>query len=150
MILPLRYSPENKNLLATPPRYETAGASGFDLRADIEGPILITPRELAIKIPTGVYVAVPAGYELQVRSRSGLALNCGIIVANTPGTVDADYRGEVKVGLVNIGQEPFLIHPGDRIAQAVICPVIQADFAFVDVLDETARGEAGFGSTGVQ
>jgi dUTP pyrophosphatase len=129
------------------PTYETAGASGFDIRAVIPEPYVLKPGERKL-FPSGFKVAVPYGLELQVRPRSGNALKSGISVVNTPGTVDADYRGEVGVILINHGSEDFTINPGDRIAQGVFVPVFQANFIINDTLDETARGEGGFGSTG--
>lgn len=128
------------------PGYQTPGASGFDLEASHE--TTIEPGSWTL-VKTGIRVAVPYGFELQVRSRSGLAAKHGIQVLNSPGTVDADYRGGIGVILFNHGKAPFGIKPGDRIAQAVICPVVQAQFKEVQDLDATSRGEGGFGSTGV-
>ncbi len=130
------------------PAYETAGAAGMDLRAAVgaEG-VVLAPGGRAL-IPTGLAIALPEGFEAQVRPRSGLALKHGISQPNTPGTVDSDYRGELKVILINHGQEPFAIAHGDRVAQLVIAPVTQAVWAEVDALDDTARGAGGFGSTG--
>ncbi|HMO43113.1 MAG TPA: dUTP diphosphatase [Phenylobacterium sp.] len=131
------------------PAYETALAAGMDLRAAVpaEAPVVLRPMERAM-IPTGLAMALPAGFEGQVRPRSGLAPKSGITCLNSPGTVDADYRGEMKVILINLGEEDFTIRRGDRIAQLVIAPVIQAAWDEVDALDETARGSGGFGSTG--
>jgi dUTP pyrophosphatase len=129
------------------PAYETAQSAGMDLAAAIDAPLSLAPGERAM-VPTGLAIALPAGYEAQVRPRSGLAAKNGVTVLNTPGTVDADYRGEVKVILINLGQEAFEIERGMRIAQMVIAPVTQASFAEVDSLTETARGTGGFGSTG--
>jgi dUTP pyrophosphatase len=131
------------------PAYETAGAAAMDLRAAVEAgePFTLAPGARAA-IPTGFCIALPQGYEAQVRPRSGLALNSGITCLNSPGTVDADYRGEVKVILANHGAEPFHIRRGDRIAQMVVAPVTRASWREVDSLDATARGEGGFGSTG--
>lgn len=129
------------------PKYETAGASGFDLRSNEE--LVIPPNETRL-VKTGLYFAVPRGFELQVRSRSGLALKKSVFVLNGVGTVDADYRGEVGVILHNAGAEDFVIETGDRIAQGVICPVVQAILHQVESLDETERGSGGFGSTGVK
>jgi dUTP pyrophosphatase len=131
------------------PAYETDQAAGMDLRAavPIDTPILLPPGE-RILIETGFTMALPAGFEAQVRPRSGLAMKHGITCLNTPGTIDADYRGEVKVILVNLGHELFRINRGDRIAQMVIAPVTRATITVVDALDETARGSGGFGSTG--
>jgi len=131
------------------PAYETALSAGMDVRAAIaeDQPITLKPGE-RIMAPTGLTIALPAGYEAQIRPRSGLAAKHGITCLNTPGTIDADYRGEVKVILINLGQEPFVIKRGERIAQIVIAPVTQARWEQVDVLSETARGAGGFGSTG--
>ena len=129
------------------PAYETAQSAGMDLAAAIDAPMTLSPGERAM-IPTGLAIALPAGYEAQVRPRSGLAAKNGVTVLNTPGTVDADYRGEVKVILINLGDVPFEIERGMRIAQMVIAPVTQAGFTEVDELPETARGSGGFGSTG--
>lgn len=132
------------------PRYETALAAGCDLRAAIgEGDLLILkPGERAM-VPTGFAIALPPGWEAQIRPRSGLAAKHGVGVINAPGTVDADYRGEVKIILINHGAEDFVIRRGERIAQMIFAPVYQAQFEEVDELDETARGAGGFGSTGV-
>ena len=131
------------------PAYETPGAAGMDLRAAVpdDAPVVIRPgaREM---VPTGLCIAVPEGHEAQVRPRSGLAARQGITCLNTPGTVDSDYRGEVKVILINLGEENAIIRRGDRIAQMVICPVIQANWVETGTLDETQRGSGGFGSTG--
>jgi len=130
------------------PDYATAGSAGFDLRADIEEDVLIAPLGRAL-VPTGLTMAVPAGYELQVRPRSGLAAKYGVTVLNSPGTIDSDYRGEVRVILVNLGDAPFRICRGDRIAQAVLARAIRAALIETDSLDGTERGPGGFGSTGV-
>jgi dUTP pyrophosphatase len=131
------------------PAYETPLAAGMDLRAAVaeDAPLTLQPMARAM-VPTGLAFAVPAGFEAQVRPRSGLAAKAGITCLNTPGTIDADYRGEVKVILINLGEEDFIIRRGDRIAQLVIAPVASASWAVVDSLDETARGAGGFGSTG--
>lgn len=129
------------------PAYESYGASGFDIRASLEEPVVIAPGERKL-IPAGFKLAFPFGLELQIRPRSGLALKHGISVVNSPGTVDADYRGEIGVILINQGTESFTINPLDRIAQAVLIPVVQANFVICDSLEETDRGENGFGSTG--
>jgi dUTP pyrophosphatase len=131
------------------PAYETDQAAGMDLRAAVadDAPVTLAPGARDA-VPTGLAIALPPGFEAQVRPRSGLALKSGITCLNSPGTVDADYRGEVKVILINHGAEPFVIRRGDRIAQLVIAPVIQARWTEVDTLDETARGAGGFGSTG--
>jgi dUTP pyrophosphatase len=131
------------------PAYETALSAGMDLRAAVaEGePMTLKPGERAL-VPTGLTIALPADYEAQIRPRSGLAFKHGITCLNTPGTIDADYRGEVKVLLINLGQEPFVIKRGERIAQVVIAPVTQGEWEVVTTLSETARGAGGFGSTG--
>ena len=131
------------------PAYETAAAAGMDLRAAVpaETPFVLAPGDRAA-IPTGLAIALPDGLEAQIRPRSGLALKNGVAPLNSPGTIDADYRGEIKVILMNHGREPFTIERGDRIAQMVIAPVIRATLAEVETLDETARGAGGFGSTG--
>ena len=132
------------------PRYETSGSAGMDLRAALPEaePVTLQPGEWRL-IPTGLSIALPEGYEAQVRPRSGLAARHAISCVNTPGTVDSDYRGEIKVNLINHGREPFTIQRGERIAQMVIAPVVQAFWEPVDDLDETLRGAGGFGSTGV-
>ena len=129
------------------PQYATAQSAGMDLRANIDEPITLHPLERRL-IPTGLHIALPAGYEAQVRPRSGLALKKGITVLNTPGTIDADYRGEIGVILINLSQEDFVIEDGERIAQMVIARHEQGELIAVDVLDETERGEGGFGHTG--
>ena len=131
------------------PAYESAGAAGMDLRAAVaeDAPMVLRPGARAM-VPTGYGFAVPPGYEAQVRPRSGLAAKAGVTCLNTPGTIDSDYRGEVKVILINLGEEDFTIRRGDRIAQLVIAPVVQARWAEVDSLEDTARGAGGFGSTG--
>jgi dUTP pyrophosphatase len=131
------------------PAYETAHAAGMDLRAAVpeNEPITLAPGKRAM-VPTGLTMALPENYEAQVRPRSGLAAKHGITCLNTPGTIDADYRGEVKVILINLGDEPFVIKRGERIAQMVIAPVTRAALTEVETLDETARGAGGFGSTG--
>lgn len=130
------------------PSYESEYAAGMDLRAALAEPMTLAPGKRAL-IPTGLKMALPKGYEAQVRPRSGLAYRNGITMLNTPGTIDADYRGELKVLAINLGDEPFEITHGDRIAQMVIAPVIQPDVDEVEKLPETERGEGGFGSTGV-
>lgn len=129
------------------PNYETAQSAGMDIRAHIAEDIVLRSMQRAI-VPTGLSIALPAGYEAQVRPRSGLAAKNGITVLNAPGTIDADYRGEVKVILVNLSDQPFTIENGTRIAQLVIAPVTQGDWQEVEVLGETSRGSGGFGSTG--
>ena len=130
------------------PEYKTSGSAGADLRALIEEPIILKPMQRCL-ISTGLSVELPKGIELQVRPRSGLALKHGITVLNTPGTVDSDYRGELAVLLINLGNEDFKIENGDRIAQAVIAQAIQADFVQKDELSNTERGAGGYGSTGI-
>jgi dUTP pyrophosphatase len=129
------------------PSYATSGAAGMDLLAAVRRPVTIPPGGRAL-IPTGLALALPSGYELQVRPRSGLALRHGIVLPNSPGTIDEDYRGEVQVIVMNAGEAPFAIERGMRIAQAVVAPVVQAAWREVVVLDATTRGERGFGSTG--
>jgi dUTP pyrophosphatase len=129
------------------PRYETGLAAGMDLRADIDGELTLGPME-RVAVPTGLALALPPGYEAQLRPRSGLALKHGITLLNSPGTVDADYRGEVKVLLVNLSSQPFTLRRGERIAQLVVAPVSQVALVELTVLDDTERGEGGFGSTG--
>lgn len=129
------------------PSYATALSAGVDLKANLDEAVTIGPLERTL-VPTGLFIALPAGYEAQVRPRSGLAAKHGITVLNTPGTIDADYRGEIKVILVNLSQEPFEILPGERIAQMVIARHETAQWEEVDTLDSTERGEGGFGSTG--
>ena len=133
----------------TLPAYETSGAAGMDLRAAVaeDAPIVLKPGERAMA-PTGLTIALPSGYEAQIRPRSGLAAKHGVTCLNSPGTIDADYRGEVKVILINHGDTPFVITRGERIAQIVISPVTQAAFEVVTQLDATDRGGGGFGSTG--
>jgi len=132
------------------PAYETALAAGADLRAALQedAPMKLAQGARAL-VPTGLAMALPAGYEAQIRPRSGLAYKHGITVLNTPGTIDADYRGEVKVLLINHGSDTFTINRGERIAQMIIAPITQPDFEVVSELSDTARGEGGFGSTGV-
>lgn len=129
------------------PAYATAGSAGCDLRAAVGEPTTIPPGERAL-VPTGIAIAVPAGYEGQVRMRSGLALKQGLILPNAPGTIDSDYRGEIRVIVANIGREPVTISRGDRIAQLVLSPVARASLQKVDALPESERGPGGFGSTG--
>lgn len=129
------------------PRYETPESAGMDLRAHIAKPIRLQSLQRAL-VPTGIFLQLPAGYEAQVRPRSGLAAREGVTVLNSPGTIDSDYRGEIKVILVNLSAEETTIEPGSRIAQLVIASVVQAELEEVAVLNETSRGEGGFGSTG--
>jgi len=131
------------------PKYETSGSSGLDLSANIKTPVKIEPGKTTI-IPTGISVAIPKDFEIQIRPRSGLAAKNQITVLNTPGTIDADYRGEIKVILINLSKETFIVENGARIAQMVVCPVIKAKLKEVDSLDNTSRGSGGFGSTGMK
>tara|TARA_Y100001958_G_C21221865_1_gene547222 strand:- start:500 stop:940 length:441 start_codon:yes stop_codon:yes gene_type:complete len=131
------------------PKYETDGSSGMDLAADIEQPIKIAPGEITI-IPTGISVLIPKNFEIQIRPRSGLAAKNQVSVLNTPGTIDADYRGELKVILINLGKKNFFVESGTRIAQMVICPIIKAKIKEVKSLESTSRGSGGFGSTGMK
>ncbi len=131
------------------PKYATPQSAGMDLRANLEEPIILRPLERRL-IPTGLHIALPAGYEAQVRPRSGLALKKGITVLNSPGTIDADYRGEVGVLLINLSQDDFVVNDGERIAQMVIARHEQGEFEAVEMLDETERGEGGYGHTGVK
>ena len=131
------------------PQYATEQSAGMDLRANLEEPIVLKPMERRL-IPTGLHIALPKGYEAQVRPRSGLALKKGITVLNSPGTVDADYRGEVGVLLINLSLEDFIVNDGERIAQMIIARHEQGVFEAVEVLDETERGEGGYGHTGVK
>ena len=129
------------------PAYATPLSAGMDLRACLDAPVTLGPLERTL-VPTGLFIALPAGYEAQVRPRSGLAAKHGITVLNTPGTIDADYRGEIKVILVNLSDTPFEIVPGERIAQMVVARHERVEWEEVEVLDETQRGQGGFGSTG--
>ncbi|MDE2008062.1 MAG: dUTP diphosphatase [Rhodospirillales bacterium] len=131
------------------PSYATPGAAGMDLLAAVSAPVTLEPGARAL-IPTGIAIALPPGYELQIRPRSGLALRHGIVLPNSPGTIDEDYRGEVQVIMLNAGAEGFTIERGMRIAQAVLAPVVRARWSIVPTLDATARGTGGFGSTGTR
>lgn len=131
------------------PAYATALSAGMDLRANIDAPVVLNPMERRL-IPTGLYIALPPGYEAQVRPRSGLALKKGVTVLNAPGTIDADYRGEVGVLLINLSDQAFTVNDGERIAQMVIARHETATFIEVEALDETERGEGGYGHTGVK
>ncbi len=131
------------------PHYASVGSSGMDVRAAVTEPLTLNPGEIKL-VPSGLRLAVPVGYEIQVRPRSGLSLKHGITVTNSPGTIDADYRGPVGIILGNVSNEPFTIQRGDRIAQLVIQRVVRADIRIVEQLDETVRGEGGFGSSGIQ
>ena len=135
------------------PAYQTAGAAGADICANLpedlrEAGLVIAPMARVV-VPTGLRVAIPAGFEMQIRPRSGLAVKSGITLPNTPGTIDSDYRGPLGVALVNLGAEAYVVRHGDRIAQCVVAPVVQAAFEVVEDLDETLRGTGGFGSTGM-
>lgn len=129
------------------PEYKTGGSAGLDLQANIDSPIELKPLERAL-IPTGLFIAIPKGYEAQIRARSGLALKHGISLANGIGTIDSDYRGEIKVILINLSNEPYLINKGDRIAQMVFLEYTKVELLEVENLDETIRGEGGFGHSG--
>ena len=129
------------------PKYETEGSSGMDLAASIDHKIEIKPGKIAL-IPTGLAVSIPQNFEIQIRPRSGLAAKNQISVLNTPGTIDADYRGELKVILINLGTKNFIIDNGDRIAQMIVCPIVKAKIKEVKILENTRRGSGGFGSTG--
>jgi dUTP pyrophosphatase len=141
----VRRLPHNTDLPL--PAYATAGAAGMDLLAAVEAPVTIDPGRRAL-IPTGIAIALPPGYELQIRPRSGLALRRGIVLPNSPGTIDEDYRGEIQVIVLNAGDAPFTVERGARIAQAVLAPVVRARWNEVGSLDATTRNEGGFGSTG--
>ena len=130
------------------PKYQSELAAGMDVEAAIEKPYSLEPGEINL-FATGLQLAVPPGFEIQVRPRSGLAVNHGVTVINSPGTIDADYRGEVRVALINLSQTPFIVKRGDRIAQLVLAPVVQAQLKLVTELDETTRGTGGFGHTGL-
>ena len=129
------------------PTYKTSGSSGMDLMAYVKNKITINPGKTAI-IPTGIAVAIPKNYEIQIRPRSGLAAKKGISVLNTPGTVDADYRGEIKIILINLSKKLFVVKSGDRIAQMILCPIVKGNLKEVKKLPKTIRGKGGFGSTG--
>ena len=130
------------------PLYKTSGAAGADICALLKEPLVIEIGKSAM-VPTGLFFEIPQGYEVQIRPRSGLAAKNGVTVLNTPGTIDSDYRGEINVILINLGDKPFTVNNGDRIAQMLLAPVIQAEFSVVKSLEETERGAGGFGSTGV-
>lgn len=129
------------------PEYATSSSAGMDLKADIKEPVVLGSLERAM-VPTGIFIELPEGYEAQIRPRSGLAAKYGISITNSPGTIDADYRGEIKVLLVNLSKEPFTVNPGERIAQMVVARYEQVQWEKVEQLEESARGEGGFGSTG--
>ncbi len=130
------------------PEYRSQGAAGADIKADIPSEIRLKPGERKL-VPTGFWLQVPSGYEAQIRPRSGLALRHGVTLLNSPGTIDSDYRGEIKVILINLGQQEYVLRRGDRIAQIAICPVATADYVQQETLEFTDRGEGGFGSTGI-
>ncbi len=130
------------------PRYETAGSAGMDVKALLEEPVELLPGDIAL-IPTGLFMEIEPGYEVQLRARSGLAVKHGVTLINGIGTIDSDYRGEVKVGLINLGREPFTIRSGDRVAQMVAAACEQAELEKVEVLSDTDRGSGGFGHTGI-
>ncbi len=134
----------SSNLL---PSYETIGSSGMDIRANLQSPVKLESMKRAL-IPTGLFIELPLGYEAQVRPRSGLAIKHGITCLNSPGTIDSDYRGEIKIILINLSDESFTIQHGERIAQIIIQPVFKAEWKVVNILNETKRGEGGFGHTG--
>ncbi len=130
------------------PRYATEGSAGMDVEAAIKADIVIQPGEVAL-VPTGLAVVIPVGYELQIRPRSGLAMKYAVTIINSPGTIDSDYRGEIKIALINHGSNPFIVHRGDRIAQMVLAPVTRARLVLTQSLDRTSRGDGGFGHTGI-
>lgn len=130
------------------PEYKTVGSSGIDLRASLSSPVTIKPFERTL-IPTGLFMSIPEGFEGQIRGRSGLALKNGITLANAIGTIDSDYRGEIKIILINLGNEDFIVNDGDRIAQFVLIKYDKIEFKLVETLDDTERGQGGFGHTGV-
>lgn len=140
--------PEEKRDLPLP-GYETTGSAGMDVCAAVEHEQVLEPGDIVL-VPTGFAVAIPKGFEIQVRPRSGLAVKHGITIVNSPGTIDSDYRGEVKIALVNLGRKSFVIQRGDRIAQLVLAPVVTACLQLTEVLEDTARGSGGFGHTGVR
>lgn len=130
------------------PAYKTTYAAGADIKAELEKDIIMKPLSRVV-VPTGIYLEIPEGYEAQIRPRSGLAAKYGVTVLNSPGTIDSDYRGEIKIILINFSDEDFVIHNEDRIAQMIIAPVVQGNFIKDDNLNDTARGSGGFGSTGI-
>lgn len=140
---------KKKSKSITLPKYESRGASGVDISAHIQKSITIKPNSKAI-IPTGLFLSIPDGYEIQIRPRSGLAAKKSISILNTPGTIDSDYRGEIKVILINLGNKEFVIEKGNRIAQMVLCPIAKIEFKEVEDFKETKRGAKGFGSTGIE
>jgi dUTP pyrophosphatase len=148
MTVPVRVRRLSHNQDLPLPAYATDGAAGMDLLAAVTEPVVVAPGQRVL-VPTGLAIALPAGYELQVRPRSGLALRNGIVLPNSPGTIDEDYRGEIQVIVLNTSSEPFRVERGTRIAQAVLAPVVRAAWQEVEDLDVTARNAGGFGSTGV-
>lgn len=153
MICKIKYNMKSVNIVNKShhplPKYSTVCSAGMDLRANLENLVVLKPFQRAL-IPTGLFMALPEGYEAQVRPRSGLALKHGITVLNTPGTIDADYRGEIGVILINLGQEDFVVNDGERIAQMVVAKYEQVELLAVEVLDETERGAGAFGHSGVK
>jgi dUTP pyrophosphatase len=138
------------NTSANPlPQYATEGSSGMDLRAALNIPLTLQPLQRTL-VPTGLFVEIPAGYEIQIRPRSGLAIKHGITCLNTPGTIDSDYRGEIKIILINLSSEEQVVNPGDRIAQMIVQKIERAEFEQVEILNETVRADGGFGHTGKQ
>ncbi len=133
---------------AREPFYATSGAVGADVYAFLDRDIVLEPGDTVL-VPTGIYLEIPPGYEAQIRPRSGLAIKYGVTVINAPGTIDSDYRGEIQIGLVNLGRKEFVIHNGDRIAQMVFSPIVRASFVSVNSISSSERGERGFGSTGI-
>ncbi len=146
--VPVKFKRLKKDKEFLLPAYESEGSSGMDVRAYVNEPVILKPGEIRL-IPTGLAVSIPLGYEAQIRPRSGLALSHGIGLVNSPGTIDSDYRGEIGVILINWGSEPFVIRKGDRVAQMVISRIYQAETLEVAELDETPRGDGGFGHTGI-
>lgn len=140
--------PENTRGITTP-SYKTQGSSGMDVCAAINRDIALKPGEIVL-VPTGFAIAIPVGFEVQVRPRSGLAIKHGITIVNAPGTIDSDYRGEVKIGLINVGSNSFTIRKGDRIAQLVVAPVVRCEINVTETLSQTDRGRGGFGHTGLR
>jgi len=147
IVIPVRRVRGEKDNDLPLPRYMSPHAAGMDLHAAVDADLTLSPQEIAL-VPTGIAVAIPPGFEGQVRARSGLACTHGLAVINAPGTVDSDYRGEIKVGLINLGKSPFVIHRGDRIAQLIITRVYRIDWDLRRELDDTTRNEGGFGHTG--
>jgi len=140
-------APEQSRDLSLP-AYHSVLAAGLDIAAAVTEPVTLSPGDI-VRIPTGFSVAIPAGFELQIRPRSGLAIKHGVTVVNSPGTIDADYRGEIKVGLINLGKKEFILNRGDRIAQMILAPVCQARLNVVATLESTSRQDGGFGHTGI-